>query len=281
MFNILPEFKTQYFQQIDLGKQFVKNKNISIVGLARNLSDNLYTNIHYINQLSEFFQEINYFVYENDSTDSTVSILDNLSKTLPNFNYRSDLLNLHHFTHSKPNNLKSKERTTNLALHRNNCLEYVKNNLSHTDFTIVIDLDFKQFSIDGILNSFGWFSQDASDGIVGNSFQRKDNTSLSYTLWNYDCWAYRGNWWNDLQNYSDAYDIDPMAWFGLWQPPIGSQPIKVNSAFGGIGIYKTSDYTNSKYEGYDCEHVCFHKNLLMNNSNYRLSINPSQIMLFN
>lgn len=282
MFTILPEFKDQYYEYTSLGKNFAAKQNISIVGLVRNLEDKLINNISYINQLNPLFKKINYFIYENDSTDLTPTILETLSKNIANFHYKSESLSLKSFTHSEPETLKSTERTTNLANHRNYCIDHIKNNFPDTNFIIVMDMDFNQFSLDGILNSFGWLSMNFADALVGNSFELK-YTAVSpraKTLWNYDCWAYRGSWWNDLQQYSDAYQYDPMVWFGFWQPPIGSQPIKVNSAFGGIGIYRYNDIINNRYEGYDCEHVCLHKNLHQKHKNYRLCINPSQIMIF-
>lgn len=282
MFTLLPEFADQYYEHVELGKNFAASQNISIVGLVRNLETSLKDNINYINQLAYFFKNVNYFIYENDSVDSTVSILENLSHEIPNFYYKSESLGLKSFTHKEPKNLKSQERTTNLANHRNICLNYVNKNFINNDFVIVMDMDFYQFSIDGIMNSFGWLSKNCADALMGNSFEYKYTivSPQNQILWNYDCWAYRGSWWDDLQKYSDAYKFDPMMWFGFWQPPIGSQPIRVNSAFGGIGIYKNTDYISAKYEGYDCEHVCFHKNLYNKNPNYRLCINPSQIMIF-
>lgn len=284
MFTILPEFEKEYFNKINLGKVFIQNKQIIILGLVRNLSHVLYENISSITNLCFYSPRIHFFLYENDSTDSTVSVLKKCKKDFPNFKYKSDSLNLKSFDHTtivSKLELKSTERTQNLAKHRNTCLSYVKNNFSQSDFTIVMDMDFAKFSLDGLLNSFGWLSENHADGLVGNSFEIKnlfDNNTQN--LWNYDCWAYRGSWWDDLQKYSRNYEYDPMLWFGFWQPPIGSEPIPVNSAFGGIGIYKTQHYTSVEYDGYDCEHVCFHKNLKKKHPNYKLCINPSQMMLF-
>ena len=97
-------------------------------------------------------------------------------------------------------------------------------------------------------------------------------------LWNYDSWAFRFNLWDDTQLYYKAYFRDPMTWFGLWQPPIGSDIIPVYSAFGGSCIYRTPKYIKGNYEGPDCEHVNFHKSML--DYNFALYMNPSQFMVF-
>lgn len=281
MFNILPEFADQYYKYLELGKKFISDKNIVITGLTRNSSNYLYDNIKSIYHLSQHCNSLNFFIYENDSTDNTTAILDNLKKEIPQFNYQSENLQLQFFTHKNTASLKSITRTQNLAKHRNTCLNYIKEHHKDSDYVIVMDIDFELFSLDGIINSFGWLSDNVADAIVGNSFELKHIVSQnSKNLWNYDSWAYRGTWWEDLQKYVDAYGFDPMIWFGFWQLPLGSQPIKVNSAFGGIGIYKITDYISTIYDGYDCEHVCFHKNLYNNIPNYRLYLNPSQIMFF-
>lgn len=284
MITILPEFEQLYFDKIRLGKNFIQDKQLIIVGLVRNLEHILYENITTLATLKRYCPDINFFLYENDSTDNTVRILKKCKKEIDNFEYVSDKLNLEFFNHQTikdKKNLKSVERTENLAKHRNSCISYVKDNFSQSDFIIVMDMDFEKFSMDGILNSFGWFSENFADALAGISLELKNLFSqTNQHLWNYDCWAYRGSWWEDLQKYSSHYGYDPMLWFGFWQPPIGSQPIQVNSAFGGIGIYKTEHYISVQYEGYDCEHVCFHKNLQNKYPNYKLCINPSQLMLF-
>lgn len=284
MLTILPEFEKNYHSKIAIGKKFIANKNIAILGLARNLQHTLYDNLISISSISKYAKNVHYFIYENDSSDNTVAILEKCKQSINNFNYQSESLNLksfHHLTLESKLELKSIERTENLAKHRNVCLSYVKDNLQDSDFVIVIDLDFEKFSLDGVLNSFGWLAEDFTDAMVGTSLELKHLFSNEHkNLWNYDCWAYRGTWWEDLQKYSKSYGYDPMLWFGFWQLPVGSQPVHVNSAFGGIGIYKTQQYISVKYEGYDCEHVCLHKNLKLQYPNFKLSINPSQLMLF-
>jgi len=284
MITILPEFEQLYFDKIELGKNFIKDKKIIILGLVRNLENSLYDNVVSISMISKYCSNISFFLYENDSIDNTVNVLKKCKLEIKNFNYLSDTLNLRSFGHQTLESkleLKSTERTLSLAKHRNVCLSYVRDNSNKFDFVIVMDMDFEKFSLDGILNSFGWFSENYADALVGTSLQFKNLfSSEQKNLWNYDCWAYRGSWWEDLQKYSNNYGYDPMLWFGFWQLPIGSKPIQVNSAFGGIGIYKTQHYINVEYEGYDCEHVCLHKNLKNKYPDYKLCINPSQLMLF-
>ena len=52
-----------------------------------------------------------------------------------------------------------------------------------------------------------------------------------------------------------------MVWFHLWHPPVGSPPVRFNSAFGQLAVYRAGHYMAGKYDGGDCEHVAFHKSL--------------------
>lgn len=282
LFSILPEFENQYHKHLEIGKEYLLDKNIIITGLVRNLENKLYKNIVELDKLRSSCKNLTYFIYENDSSDQTAQILSNCNKDIDNFYYQSENLGLKAFTHQNVDLLKSNQRTEALAQHRNFCRNFIKNHSKDIDYIVVLDLDFQKISIDGIINSFGWFKEHPDiNALAGNSFEIKMLPLIGYqTLWNYDCWAYRGTWWEDLQNKADYYHHDPMMWFGLWQPPIGSEPIKVNSAFGGTAIYPAEIFYSAEYEGYDCEHVCFHKNLYYVHKNFNLSINPSQIMLF-
>ena len=277
LFQIIPEFEGIYTKHCVIGEDFLKDKILNVTGLARNVGDKLEKNILAINNLSEKCKQINYFIYENDSSDNTVSILEKLKNNLPSFNYLSENLNLQKF-----GSVKDKNRTLALAKHRNTCLKFIQKNHSDADFTLVSDLDFEVISLFGMLNSFGFFCRyDSIDAIAGNSFQIQASSQKpnNKRLWNYDSWAFRGTWWDDLQNYTNYFkSSDPMLWFGYWHPPIGSSPIQVNSAFGGLCIYRNSKFLQGVYSGEDCEHVCFHKTL-RESCGFSLFLNPSQIMV--
>lgn len=268
LFGVFPEFQQAYNNTVEKGKNFIHNQNIVITGLTRNSGDRLYNNIKV---LDNFKKNISYFIYENDSTDNTTDILAQLSNENPKFKYKSEKLDLVQY-----GQVKDKERTERLADCRNTCLNFIKDNHTNTDYVIVLDLDYAGLSIDGLFHSFGIFSEHKKiSAIAGFSYEIKANN----ILWNYDSWAFRWTWWDDLQSHHTFYHIDPMGWFGLYYPPIGSSPIFVNSAFGGCCIYKTSTFVQGKYSGEDCEHVTFHKRLYQTN-NFSLVANPAQIMVF-
>ena len=100
----------------------------------------------------------------------------------------------------------------------------------------------------------------------GVSYIKSPNIVSQYQ--NYDSFAFRLNYWKYRE----------MLWYAFFNLPIGTNPIAVNSAFGGSCIYRREQY-KPLYEGNDCEHVELHKNLTTINDNFRMYCNPSQIML--
>ena len=70
-----------------------------------------------------------------------------------------------------------------------------------------------------------------------------------------------------------------MFWFTFYIIPVGTNPHKVLSAFGGSCVYKTKDYLLGKYSGGDCEHVNFHKSIKEKNPDFNLYVNPSQVFI--
>lgn len=274
--DLLPpskEFVDLYEQKIYSGIEYAKSIDLAIMCLARNIGNEIKLSLPFLLDLPHF-KSINIVVFENDSTDNTKEILKELNTKYSNLHIFIDNFNATYLPLSKSN-----ERTTNLATYRNFCKNFVVNHLSHCQYTSVLDLDLIDISIKGILNTFGWFAEDESlQAISGNSFQLKNIFNPNYkNLWNYDSWAFRGNWWNDKQN--EDYNYDPMLWFGFWITPVGSPLLRVNSSFGGLCTYKTKWLKYAEYEGYDCEHVCFHKNLYKY-TEFNLSLNPSQTILF-
>lgn len=278
-----PGFEKQYNIKINQGKDFLKNNRITIISLVRNIADKLDKNLNIITGLfQEYSKDYNYILFENDSIDETKSILDKYKKIHPkNLHIISQNFNTEAFP-----SIKSEERLQALSKYRNLAKDYAKN--IDSDFVLVLDMDFDDINLSGLVNSFGWLATEPYiSAVAGNSFEYKpglykDDPTI-YNLWNYDSWAFRHNWWLDLQNHIPApkNTIDPMFWFGCWIMPTGSSPITVNSAFGGSCIYRSNIYFEANYDFMDCEHVCFHYNLYSNaNIDFRLVLNPSQQMVF-
>lgn len=274
-------YKDIYEEKINNGKKYLLDQKIVVLCLCRNASRYIEKNIaSIIDLLNNRCKDYKIVIFENDSSDNTKDILNNLSENNNKIHVISENFNRPHF-----GSVKDINRTTALAEYRNILKNYVKNNLSDYHFTIVMDTDFKEFSSNGIFNSFGWFKEyEILGAMCGNSFEIKDFMNFgSPSLWNYDCWAFRGTWWHDWQmvKLGEYQNYNPMIWFGMWILPPGSQPIRINSGFGGTCIYKTTFFITGEYDGTDCEHVSLHYNLYQKNPKFNLMLNPSQMMLLN
>jgi hypothetical protein len=276
------EHSNIYKSKIIDGIQYTKNQKIILLSLVRDCGDLVYKNIETLKLfLDTFFLDYRILLLENDSSDNT-------KKELEKINNNKIFTLTYNFNRPKFGPIKSFERIKALSEYRNILKDKIQEIDMVSDYIIVLDFDFQDISTDGILNSFGWISNNLNiKAVAGNSFQYQllNKNDKTKNLWNYDSWAYRGSWWQDFHKIFPAPNnsVDPMLWFGLFILPRGSSPIQVNSAFGGCCIYESKYYCNNeiKYRAEDCEHVCLHYDLKQKFGNeFNLVLNPSQIMLF-
>lgn len=274
-------YQNIYNDKIVQGKNHLKNKKIVIAGLCRSVGSVLEKNVYsVIDSVKNIVSDYKVLLFENDSTDNTKEILKNLKNNNDNIHYISQDYRRKHY-----GTVKDPERIKALAEYRSKVQEYIKLNWPNYDYIILFDTDFVDFSANGLLNSFGWIDNSNIDAVAGFSYTLKPLTltgHYAYNLWNYDSWAYRESWWRDLENepvYNSLQNYPKMLWFGLRPLPRGVFPTKVNSAFGGMVVYKMKDYLIGEYDHYDCEHVTFHRSIGLKNKSFNLFANPSQIML--
>lgn len=268
-------FKVEYEKYVNNGKDVLKGKKIVFSMLCRNSEKSLKKNVDLLVSLVEpYVEDYRFVIFENDSTDNTVDVLQSLYSKNSKIQYRSEKYERPHF-----GPVKSSERTNALAEYRNKSRDIIREKYSDFDYAIVVDSDFISMSQDGFYNSFGLMDFTQCDAMAGTSYQLVQQNGKTQ-LWNYDSWAFRGSWWHDLSYFRSQFVIDnPMLWFGFYIIPRGSSPYAVNSAFGGMAIYKMQTYlTGDGYSGQDCEHVMFHLNI-RKNTNSLIMVNPSQIML--
>lgn len=268
-----------YLSMTNEGLNFTKDKKILFLGLCRDVEDVIENNLHKICSVGEKFKEYKIIIFENDSVDTTKTLLNNLKNSNSNIEILSE--NLHR---QKYGSSQDKDRIVALAEYRNRLKNYAKDKYSNYDFICVIDTDFLDFSTNGFFNSFGYFAHDTNLGAMSGYSYKIMNCIFDNqeSLWNYDSWAYREYWWNNWQTQQKVgyVNYDRMIWYGFCIPPVGLVPKQVNSSFGGCCIYKSLYYfDNVAYDSFDCEHVCFHYNLYSQNKEFKLFVNPSQIML--
>jgi hypothetical protein len=230
-----------------------------IVGLARNVSQSLLRDLRRIEDSFGHHTIMGWHIIESDSKDSTVEVLQNRCLEQSNFSFYS------------AGNLRLiiKERTERIAYCRNLYLDYIKENKISdlVDYIVVVDFD-------GINNCL-------SQNSIAHCFEDLNWDALFpyQNNYYYDVYALRHKYWapNDpfaQENFLVGAGISPYIarYFSLVLrkriKPNNSKRLKVDSAFGGIGIYRSHCFRILvRYSGMTdsgeqvCEHVNFHRQL--------------------
>lgn len=257
------EYVKDYEAKTLAGLEAAKNTSAVFVAIARNSMPALINTLPLLSMARQPFRESTVFIYENDSDDGTDKILDEYARIEDGVVVEHDTLGV------IDSRGFERERTERLAACRNKCLEWVRANAADTAWTIVLDTDpARGFSPDGIFNSIGWLAEK-----MGSLNIPEPGGMASYSLYRtpegiaqYDAWAARPNWWRDRR------DEIGFTWFSAFLPPVGAPPVPMNSAFGGLCVYRTQAFLTGGYTGEDCEHVGHHRR--MRDAGYQIWLNP-------
>jgi len=255
-----------------------ENQKILIVGTSRNCFDYLEDNISRITTAFHKFLNVHWLIVESDSSDNTLLLLSQLALQIPNFRYKS----LGHLEASMP------LRTERIAFCRNYYLNEIRTNIDYADIDLLVVCDLDKnaqshLSTDGVMSCFernDWEVCTANQ--LGKYY---DIWALRHPLWSpNDCWQQTKFLQLSMKlpkkraNYAAVFSR-------MIQIAPESDWIAVDSAFGGLAIYKKEVLKSSHYVGkskneigeYDqvCEHVAFHGQLIQNGA--RIFINPRLI----
>lgn len=261
------DYVKSYKEHVEYGRVEARRQKLAVVSICRNAMPYLTNTLRLVDELAGLWRDCSFYIYENDSTDETAKVLDH-------FAIRQWVTVEHDTLGGEDSRGFEPERTVRLAKCRTKCQEWVRRNAADAGYVMVLDTDpHGGFSVDGVLNSLGWFCE-----MLGESFHRREPGAMaSHSLFMrdegngkgpfgiaaYDSWASRLNWWEDSRAHN---------WFHALMPPVGSDPIPMNSAFGGLCLYRREAYLAGVYEGGDCEHVFHHK--AMQQAGYQLFLNP-------
>jgi hypothetical protein len=262
-----------YWEAVLDGEEIARDTDVTILGLARNTMPWLTINTARIEYLGNQFRSWRAFVYENDSTDGTQRELQAWSERCPQVEHQCS-------THNRPqlSTEKSKRRTDALAEYRQACLEWARSHRPAGDRRhriIVIDLDtWGGWSAHGVMSGLAWMNRLAdAAGLASVStieYPSDLDPSGKITI-HYDAWAFRLNHWTEQHD---------MGWFHGWFPPVGSEPVRCCSAFGGMAIYQPEAFFAGTYSGGDCEHVNFHRSIY-DKTGMSMYLNPGQRLVMN
>lgn len=271
-----------------------------IVGCIKNSAYFLPDVFQNLEKIASLFEEVSFIFIENDSIDTTKDVIKAWSKTHANFKlYSLDGLDQY-----------QKNRTQRLEITRNAYINAIQQDqtLHSYNYMIVMDMD------DRGAHPLGVDELNLALKFLNESEQRAAvfaNQSVRY----YDLWALRHpqlcpfDFWHEVLNTALHVASDQEAFDQVYAKmpkcfPTDTPPIQVESAFGGLGIYKIKFVLNNKarYIGHDykyflgdnmmfsklqtCEHVTFHQGILAQggqmfilpyliNSDRDTSFNPS------
>lgn len=217
---------------------------IVLGGIVRNIEANIITIIQFIAALQTAIPELEVCLYENNSTDSTKKLLDNISEmfsfvTVIKEDYDEDF-----FIRGFPGRTYDNRgcRIHKIAFARNKLLEMIESkNLTENDYVIMMDLDIKTIpDVKVISHIVHNFPRDEIDVLFANGIQG----NVHY----YDAYEFRSEqlpygpeilgeaFWSD----SHTGKIQ-----NKYEPDGGCIP--VISAFGGIAIYKAEAIKGCSY----------------------------------
>jgi hypothetical protein len=257
----------QYLTTCSRGLETMRNSSVVICSMVRDAEAYLPHTTTLLFNLAHLFKSYHIILYENDSVDSTKELLRNLGEDNKNVTVISENLNL-----PKLGAGTDEFRVNAMAHMRNRYLDVVKSEFLTTDFLIVLDADIKVVDFNGIAQSFGLSPWDI---MTSNGLDVYKNELIYYDIF--------------------TLVKDNVLMNGVIHLPF--KPFtdleKVDSAFGGLAIYRTEVVKDCKYEvrlmnGQPCawhpdiRHACEHVglNLSIKEKGFdKIYINPNQIVI--
>ena len=204
--------------------------NCCICGPVKNCEPFLKKVLENIEKIGSLFDDYTILIYYDKSSDNTLQILKEYQNTNPKFKL---------YINRSPT---SPFRTHNIALARNFCLKYIRQNKDLYPFFIMMDFDdvnCKEVETNTLKK---YLKREDWDGL---SF----NTSPDYyDIWGLSIWPYcfsYNHFENNVKNYSIIQTYVTNRLNKL--PPGGLLPCI--SSFNGFSIYRTNKFLNTYYDG--------------------------------
>ena len=249
----------------------LKRKKIIIVGIVRNIEKTLLKDMERLESAFAMFGEINWFLVESGSSDDSRNILENISKLRNNFSYLVTEL------------IDGASRTENMASARNFYLDFLQRDQKSREFSYVAVADFNNLNdkINYHAVESCWTNDDWDVVTANQSGRYYDLWALRHPLWSpNDCWEQHAFYRRYMKFPESAVTFSMRS--RMLRIPRHEDWIEVDSAFGGLAIYKSSILnSNARYNGITsegkriCEHVSF--NLALKAEGARIFVNPSLI----
>ena len=248
------------------------NATVLVAGVARNCEAAIEGDIARIGSALRSCPEVHWHIVESDSTDSTVAKLQGLEATIPNFRFTSlGALRPH-----------MPLRTERLAHSRNHYLNSLRTDpiYRNVDYVVVADLDGINDLIDEKAILSCWLRDDWDVCTANQHGPYYDIWTLRHETW---C---PGDCWQERQFLID-HGVNPQKATrdAVFSRMITLQPdspwLSVDSAFGGLAIYRRAALQYGQYVGLTprgdevSDHCAL--NAVLISKGYKIFINPSLI----
>lgn len=248
--------------------------DIAVVGVIRNGARFLDRELKRLRAATSDFSRVHVLLVESDSTDATLEVLAASATEWPSLRYLSE----GSLCEQLP------QRTVRIAHCRNVCLNELANNPMYAavSHVIVADLDRVCHDLTPSALASCWGPNAPVDWALCCANQGD---------WYYDLWALRhpvwcpGDVWQEYEQLLpllgkvEATNVTQFARMVHIAP---DRPwIEVDSAFGGLAVYRREVLLNARYVGINgsgkeiCEHVTLHVQIKANGG--RIFINPALI----
>lgn len=245
---------------------------VAVVGVIRNGARFLAAQLRQLRTATAGLPQVQVLLVESDSTDDTLQVLARAQQDWPALRFIS------------AGSLRERmpKRTVRIAHCRNLYLDELAGNALYAGVShvVVADLDRVCRDIDARALASCWASPLPWDACFANQSD-----------WYYDVWALRhpvwcpGDAWQDHARLLSLLGEPEATNLAIFARQVHIPPerpwIAVDSAFGGLGVYRRDALLRARYQGLDdagaevCEHVTLHAQ--MRAAGAQLYINPALI----
>lgn len=245
--------------------------SVLICGTARNVSRKLDNFVLSTEKSFLGFKKTEYLICESFSSDGTWDKLQSLMFKRNDFHCLQDL----------EIDKSELRRTVRIASARNKLQNTIKRNFKDFDYVVMMDLDGVNRNLTKKSVELCWRHSQWDVVTANQPLRYYDVWALRATDWcETDCWQeYAGL----LEEMSHKQALKTAVTSKMRSIRSSNPPIPVQSAFGGLAIYKMEAFLSSEYVGEDeegmeiCEHVPFHKGL--SDKGFKIFIMPSLVNL--
>ncbi len=247
--------------------------DVVICGVARNCARSIERDVRTLQRAAKLFRRVQILVVESDSSDNTLAILQTMSAQDPSIR----CISLGNLREHHP------KRTERIAMARNACLDELAANpiYATASHMIMVDLDGMCRHLTREALATCWAADAPAWDVCGA------NQGDYY----YDVWTIRhpqwcpGDCWREHELLVPLLGRDAADEVAIFSRMVHIAPtrpwIEVDSAFGGLAIYRRASIGAARYVGLDdqgrevCDHVGLH--LSMRAGGRRIFVNPALI----